>query len=253
MKKVLKGWLADNTVTTDNKTDKILLLESAGSVNLDSILEEMLKQDTGLRPETLRHSIDLYNRVLMDLILNGYSVNTGLFRAVAQLTGVIEGGVWNKEKNSIYVSFTQDKALREAIQETAVNILGEKANVMYILETEDKKTGRKDGSATAGRNFFVRGAMLKVVGEDESVGITLTSAAKAVTKLDDDMITINNPSSLTLLLPSDLAEGEYILTVTTQFASSGHLLKEPRSVSTQIWIGGKPSEGGGEEERPGEL
>lgn len=253
MKKVLKGWLADNTVTTDNKTDKILLLESAGSVNLDGILEEMLKQDTGLRPETLRHSIDLYNRVLMDLILNGYSVNTGLFRAVAQLTGVIEGGVWNKEKNSIYVSFTQDKALREAIQETAVNILGEKANVMYILETEDKKTGRKDGSATAGRNFFVRGAMLKVVGEDESVGITLTSAAKVVTKLDDDMITINNPSSLTLLLPSDLAEGEYILTVTTQFASSGHLLKEPRSVSTQIWIGGKPSEGGGEEERPGEL
>ena len=253
MKKVLKGWLADNTVTTDNKTDKILLLESAGSVNLDGILEEMLKQDTGLRPETLRHSIDLYNRVLMDLILNGYSVNTGLFRAVAQLTGVIEGGVWNKEKNSIYVSFTQDKALREAIQETAVNILGEKANVMYILETEDKKTGRKDGSATAGRNFFVRGAMLKVVGEDESVGITLTNAAKAVTKLDDDMITINNPSSLTLLLPSDLAEGEYILTVTTQFASSGHLLKEPRSVSTQIWIGGKPSEGGGEEERPGEL
>ena len=253
MKKVLKGWLADNTVTTDNKTDKILLLESAGSVNLDGILEEMLKQDTGLRPETLRHSIDLYNRVLMDLILNGYSVNTGLFRAVAQLTGVIEGGVWNKEKNSIYVSFTQDKALREAIQETAVNILGEKANVMYILETKDKKPGRKDGSATAGRNFFVRGAMLKVVGEDESVGITLTSAAKAVTKLDDDMITINNPSSLTLLLPSDLAEGEYILTVTTQFASSGHLLKEPRSVSTQIWIGGKPSEGGGEEERPGEL
>lgn len=63
----------------------------------------------------MRHSVTLYNRVLTDLILNGYSVNTGLFRAVAQLTGVIEGGVWNKEKNSIYVSFTQDKALREAI------------------------------------------------------------------------------------------------------------------------------------------
>ena len=30
MKKVLKGWLIDNSVTTDNKTDKILLLASAG-------------------------------------------------------------------------------------------------------------------------------------------------------------------------------------------------------------------------------
>ena len=243
MKKVLKGWLIDNSVTTDNKTDKILLLHSTGSLDLDDVLEEMQKQDTGLRPETMRHSVTLYNRVLTDLILNGYSVNTGLFRAVAQLTGVIEGGVWNKEKNSIYVSLTQDKALREAIAQTAVEILGEKSNIMYILETEDKKTGLKDGSATAGRNFFVRGAMLKVVGDE----------AKAVTKLTDDLITINNPSSLTLLLPADLAEGEYTLTVTTQFANSGHMLKTPRSVSTQIWIGGKPVDGGGDSESPDEI
>ena len=248
MKKVLKGWLIDNSVTTDNKTDKILLLHSTGSLDLDDVLEEMQKQDTGLRPEPLRHSVTLYNRVLTDLILNGYSVNTGLFRAVAQLTGVIEGGVWNKEKNSIYVSFTQDKALREAIAQTAVEILGEKSNIMYILETEDKKTGLKDGSATAGR-----GALLKVVGDDESVGVTLTNEAKAVTKLTDDLITINNPSSLTFLLPADLAEGEYTLTVMTQFANSGHMLKTPRSVSTQIWIGGKPADGGGDSESPDEV
>ena len=136
MKKVLKGWLIDNSVTTDNKTDKILLLASAGSLTLDDVLEEMYKQDTGLRPETMRHSVTLYHRIVMDLILNGYSVNTGLFRAVPQLKGVVEGGVWNKENNSIYVSFTQDKALREAIAKTVVEILGEKSNIMYILETE---------------------------------------------------------------------------------------------------------------------
>ena len=37
MKKVLKGWLIDNSVTTDNKTDKILLLASAGSLTLDDV------------------------------------------------------------------------------------------------------------------------------------------------------------------------------------------------------------------------
>lgn len=100
MRKVLQGWLVDNTVTTDNKNDKILILKSAGSLNLDDVIDEMLKQDTGLRIETLQHSISLYHRVLMDLVLNGYSVNTGLFRAVAQFTGVIDGGVWNKESNS---------------------------------------------------------------------------------------------------------------------------------------------------------
>ena len=253
MKKVLKGWLIDNSVTTDNKTDKILLLASARSLTLDDVLEEMYKQDTGLRPETLHHSVTLYHRVLMDLILNGYSVNTGLFRAVAQLTGVIEGGVWNKERNSIYVSLTQDKVLREEIAKTSVEILGEKSNIMYILETEDKKTGLKDGSATVGHNFFVRSAMLKVVGDDESVGVTLTNEAKAVTKLTDDLVTINNPSSLTLLLPADLAEGEYTLTVTTQYSAASRFLKTPRSVSTQIWIGGKPADGGGDSESPDEI
>lgn len=250
MKKILKAWLADNSVTTDNKTDKILILESAGSLTQQDIIDEMLKQDTGLRVETLRHSIDLYNRILMDLILTGYSVNTGLFRAVAQLTGVVEGGTWNKEKNSIYVRLTQDKGLREAIAETTVNILGEKADVMYILETQDIKTGRRDGSATAGRILKVVGNMLKKVGDNPAVGITLTNESGVVTKLPDDMLDTNNPKLLSILIPSDLPTGEYTLTVTTQY-SGPHLLKEPRSVSTQIWIGGRPKEG--DEERPGEL
>ena len=61
------------------------------------------------------------------------------------------------------------------------------------------------------------------------------------------------PSSLTLLLPADLAEGEYTLTVTTQYGSAGHILKTPRSVSTQIWVGGKPADGGGDSESPDEI
>ena len=133
-----------------------------------------------------------------------------------------------------------------------MEILGEKSNIMYILETEDRKTGLKDGSATAGHNFFVRGAMLKVVGDHESVGVTLTDSKGATTKLTDDQITINNPSSLTLLLPADLAEGEYTLTVTTQYSNS-YTLKVPRSISTPIWIGGKPADGGGGSESPDEV
>ena len=253
MQNTLKGWMADNTVTADNKDDKILLLESAGSVNLDKICEEMKNEDTGLRTETIVHVVTLFLRIVARFILNGYNVNTSLFRAVAQFTGVIEGGKWDPEKNSVYVSFIQDKMIREEIAKTTVNILGMKADVMYILETEDKKSKLKDGSATAGRNFFVRGSMLKVMGDDPSVGVTLTDEKGVVKKLEDDEIAINKPSELTLLIPADLTAGTYTLTVTTQYChGSRQLLKEPRSISTTIYIGGKPG-GGGEEERPGEL
>ena len=118
MKHTLKGWLVDNAVTIDDKEDKILMLESAGSLTMADIIEEMKKEDTGLRTETLEHALKLFNRVTTDLLLNGFAVNTGLFHAVPQFRGVIENGAWNPEKNSIYVSFTQDKELREAIAET---------------------------------------------------------------------------------------------------------------------------------------
>ncbi|MBP3517014.1 MAG: DUF4469 domain-containing protein [Parabacteroides sp.] len=253
MKHTLKGWLADNAVTADNTTDKILLLESAGAMNKEDILEKMFAANTGLQPETLRHVVDLYHRIVLDALLEGMQVNTGLFYGVAKFVGVVDGGKWNPEKNSVYVSLTQGQELRQGIAETAVSILGEKANVMYILETEDRKTKLKDGSATAGKNLFVRGAMLKVMGDDPSVGVTLTNDKGEVTKIDDDDITINKPSELTLLLPASLADGEYALTVTTQYSKGNVSLKSPRSASTQIWIGGKPTSGGDDEERPGEL
>lgn len=247
MQNTLKGWLADNTVTTDNKDDKILLLESAGNIGLEQVYNEMKEEDTGLRMETIVHVVTLFLRVVMHLILNGYSVNTGLFRAVAQFVGVIEKGQWDSKTNSVYVSFTQEKLLREAIAKTKVEILGTKANVMYILEVEDRKTGLKDGTATPGRNFFVRGSHLKVVGSDPAVGVTLTDSEGNITKLVDDEVSINKPSELTLLLPIGLKDDTYTLTVCTQYSQSAQLLKEPRSINTTIVVG-TPS--GGEDDRP---
>ncbi|WP_278625061.1 DNA-binding domain-containing protein [Parabacteroides gordonii] len=248
MLNTLKGWLADNSVTTDNKDDKILLLESSGKVGLEQIYKEMKEEDTGLRMETIVHVVTLFLRVVMRLILNGYSVNTGIFRAVAQFVGIVEKGQWNPATNSVYVSFTQEKLLREEIAKTKVEILGTKANVMYILEVEDRKTGLKDGTATPGRNFFVRGSHLKVVGSNPAVGVTLTDSTGNVTKLVDDELSINKPSELTLLLPAGLKDDTYTLTVCTQYSQSAQLLKEPRSVSTTIVVG-TPS-GGGEDDRP---
>lgn len=241
MKNTLKGWMVDNTVTADNKDDKILLLESAGSMNLTQIYDEMKAEDTGLRQETLVHVVTLYERIVARFLLNGYNVNTDLFHAVARFSGVIENGKWNPEKNSINIIFNQDKLIREEISNTDVKILGIKSDVMYILETEDKKTKLKDGTATAGRNFFVRGAMLKVAGNAPEVGVTFTSESGTVLKLEEDEIVTNKPSELTLLIPSTLADGTYTLTVTTQYGKS-QLLKTPRSVSTTVYIGGKPTD-----------
>lgn len=237
MANTLKGWLADNTVTAD-PNDKILVLESTGKADINKVYEEMLNEDTGLRKETIVHVTTLYERICARLLMNGWQLNTGLFYAVPRFTGVVEGGRWNPEKNSIYVVFNQDKVIREEIAKTNVHILGEKPDVMYILEVEDRKTGLKDGTLTPGRNFFVRGANLKVMGDKEGVGVSIANMeTKAVVKLDSDMIVTNKPSELTLLIPADLANGNYELSITTQFSNGKLLLKEPRTVTVSVHVG----------------
>lgn len=250
MANTLKVWMVPNSVTPDPK-DKIYILESTGKADQNKVFDEMQAEDTGLRRETIVHSVTLYNRICARLLMNGWQLNTGLFYAVPRLTGVVDGGRWNPDINNIYVAFTQDKVIREEIAQTNISILGEKGSVMYILETEDRKTGLKDGTVTPGRNIFVRGANLKVIGNDASVGVTLTNTqSKAVVKLDEDMITKNNPSELTLLIPADLADGDYLLTIRTQFGTSNHQLKEPREVSIDVHVGKGNGGGGGEDDRP---
>lgn len=95
MQNKLRGWLADNSLTVDPK-DRILVLESAGN---DDICKEMREEDTGLRQETIVHVVTLYECMVARFLMNGFSVNTGLFHAIPRFTGFIERGLWNPEKN----------------------------------------------------------------------------------------------------------------------------------------------------------
>lgn len=246
-KNLLKVWRADNTLTTDDKTDKIYSLESTRSVDQQFVLDRMAAKNPGLHRETMSASINLYHEVLSELVMNGYSVNTDLCRMVPQVKGLAEVGGWNPLKNSIYVSITQGKKLREEIKDTTVEILGDRQASIYVSGTMDAATRATNLSATAGRNFTLMGKNIKVVGTDPAVGITLTAAAGgATTKLAADMLVVNDPSKLIILLPAGLADGEYTLTITTQYTgSAGNLLKTPRSATQTIYIGEAPDNGGG--------
>lgn len=252
MPNVIKAWLADNPVTTDDKKDKMFLVETGQTYELDDVINEMHNEETGLRVETISHVVKLFIRIVIRLLLNGNKVNASLFYAVARLRGTAEKGQWNPLKNSIYVLLTQGAELREAIKETTVEILGEKSNVMYITEVEDRDTGLNDGTITPGRNAFIRGASLKVAGDDPSVGITLTPASGgSETKLAEKDITINSPTEMVIIVPSGLEDGTYTLTITTQYVKGSKLLKTPRSVSTTVYVGSASPGGNDDEEEDG--
>lgn len=243
----INGQLADNTVTTDNTEDMILIPVSIGSANEARILAEMKAEDSGLREETILHVLGLKKRVIKRLLMSGYSVNDGICYASVSFRGIIEGGQWNPAKNSIVVNFNPGADLREAIKNTSVNIIGEKGSAIYISGTADASTRAQDASATAGRAFTLTGGRLKVVGTDASVGITLTNSTGVVTPITEDLFVVNNPSKVTFIIPAGLADGTYELKLTTQYGGAAtKTLKTPRQVEKIIYIGTAPTGGGGQ-------
>lgn len=248
----INGQLADNTVTVDNKEDMILVPVSIGNANETRIIAEMKAEDSGLREETIRHVFELEKRVIKRLLMSGYSVNTGLYYASASFRGVIENSAWNPAKNSIVVNFNVGADLRNAIKNTTVSIIGEKGSAMYVAGVQDASTRAQDASATAGRAFTLTGGRLKVVGTNASVGITLTAQDGTETKITEDLFVVNDPSRVTFIIPSGLADGTYELKLTTQFSGSGStLLKTPHSAVKTIYIGKAP-DGGGSDSGSGE-
>ena len=216
----LEGWLVDNTVTVDDKSDKILEVHSKEGYTNKEIVDLMMKEITGLKRETLNHAVELYNRIITESLLNGHPVNTGLF--------------WNPEKNSIVINFQTGKNLREEITKTSVEILGEKADMMQVSDMWDLKSGLRDGTMSRGYGFGMKGRNLKVFGDDEAVGIYWVSELGLEEKLLDYQLTLNEPSELHFNVPQDLAEGNYTLRITTQYNRTTKGLKTPRSLEIAV-------------------
>lgn len=234
----INGQLTDNMFTVDNKEDMLLVPLRAGAADEERILSEMQAEDSGLHIEILRHVHSLEKRVVKRLLMSGYHVNNGLYHAAAAFRGIIDGGKWNPEKNSIVVNFNVGADLREAIRQTKVNIVGTKASPLYIGGMKDMATGAQNATATAGRAFTLVGQRLKIVGGDPAVGIALIASDGTETRVPADLYVTNMPTRVTFIIPAGLADGVYTLRLSTQYGSNSKtILKAPRSVEKTITIG----------------
>ena len=118
---------------------------------------------------------------------------------------------------------------------------------------------KTETAPTPGKNLTLTGRNIKVVGTDPSVGVTFTSVESPQTtvKVGPADITVNEPSRLIFVLPEEVTDGLWTVSVTTQAGSSNrHLVKEPRTyvLDTPLAVGTayqEPEEEGGGSTQPG--
>lgn len=225
----LRAWLRPNLLTKDDKSDFMAVPVSAGSLTVEDIIKELRAEGMEIKTETAHDIISRFNRVVSEKVLEGYSVNTGLVYMRPAIKGVFYDKSFDKDKHSVYVAMNQGTELRKATAETKVEILGEQASPMSLFNITDKATGNTDGTLTKGKNAEIKGTYIKVEGSDPKNGIIFKNLDNSQeTKLPMENIVLNEPSRLLILVPADLASGNYEVSVLTQYAKGGTQVKEPR-------------------------
>lgn len=230
MAKKLNAWLRKNLLTAD-VSDFSAVPVTVGSAGIDEIVNELVREGLELKRETVIDVITRFNRKTAEMAVSGYNVSTGLVHIRPAIKGAFYGKTWNPEVNSLVASISPGVALRTAIAETEVEILGEQPDMLEITSLTDTVTGATDGTLSKGRNAEIKGSYLKIAGDDPACGITFTNTATTkVTKLSPADIVLNEPSRLLILLPAALAAGKYELMIATQYTKNNTLLKQPRSI-----------------------
>lgn len=171
-----------------------------------------------------------------------------------QVEGVFDGerAPFEKGKHRLLVSFSMSKALREALDKLQISTRSASSGII-INNAEDSETHELNGAISSGGSLVINGVNLKVAGDNEQNGVFLTKKGGQPTRVRS--VIHNNPSQLTVLLPT-LEDGEYTLSVTTQYSTSSQLLRQPRTavLPVLLYVGEKPAGGGDDEdERPGGL
>ncbi|AZZ59562.1 DUF4469 domain-containing protein [Riemerella anatipestifer] len=235
----LKAWLRPNLLTKDDPNDFVAVPLLGDSLGITEIVEALKKEGMEIQTETAVDIITRFNRKASELVLNGYSVNTGLVYMRPAIKGVFYDKTWDKEKHSVYVNVNQGLDLRKAVADTKVEVLGEQSSPMSVFSITDKATGKADGTLTKGKNTEIKGTFIKIDGNDPKNGIVFKNLdTQQEVKLSAEHIVLNEPSRLLILVPIDLEAGNYELSITTQFTKGNTLLKDPRTenLSTPIVI-----------------
>lgn len=226
----IKANLYEN-VLTDDANDYLARVSSERTLNVKEICSSAVSRGgADVSASTMEHCMDLFLGEMGYLLSDGFSVNTGYFTATPLIKGVFNSPTekFSSDKHSVLFQFNQGATLRNMLSNISVEIMGVAESGISIAQVTDVKTGLVNDQITPNRNLRIKGSKLKVVGDNESIGIYFVNeTTNERIKVDPSDIVTNNPSELIIITP-ELTKGGYTLEVVSQYGVSV-MLKEPRT------------------------
>jgi hypothetical protein len=193
-------------------------------------------------PKVIEEGFTAACELIYYLAADGYKIKTPVFNLKIRLPGEYEGAETHLP-NGVHpeVRLQTANVLRNYIRDRVnVTFDGIDQSDGLIAEVRDEKTGLIDEVMTVGNLLDIRGYGLKIEGDDkyqDQVGLWFEDGEG--TSIKADIIAINEPRTIKLIVPFDLPQNVplYIKIVTQSSAKgSGVLLKDLREVRSEFTL-----------------
>lgn len=219
-------------VLTERKDDRFGRVVTTRSLNEDDLVKIAVTRRTDLSATTLKAALEILKQIAIEQISNGASVRFGLGYFNLTVNGVFIGdnACWDSSIHKLNVSVTPVAELREAVKGASVDVRGMSAGGLAINSLTDVASGEENKRLTPGGGVNLTGSKMRIEGKAIGVGISLINQENGdVIPIPMNAILINDPSKISFVAPASLPAGDYKLSLTTQYSSANHTLKETRT------------------------
>jgi hypothetical protein len=226
-----KLWLKLNRLTKDVDNDYVGEVSTTGKTLYNADVARMyVNSGSELQYETVLDVLERADRLRREKIQEGYSVQTGICHLSPRVKGNWIGAstAYDPATHKITLDISPTAAMRAALEEVGIEVLGIRDVSVYIGLVTDVTTGATDGTLTAGGQIIIAGERIKVepVGE-AGIGVFIVNGD---TSYQLTPLAVNRPKEIIAVLPA-VPPGEYKLHIDTRFSEGKILLNESRRLN----------------------
>lgn len=248
---ILNTDLYDNLLT-ERKGDYTAKPRITGTLYNTDIAARIVAARTEYQHGTILNILDMADSHKVQAIAEGKSVVDGVGQYLVNVQGAFEGekAQFEPGKHALGITYTMGKLLRETLKLVKVEVNGVAAVGPVINTVTDSTSKAINGQLSSGGALVLGGVNLKIQGDDPSIGVYLTPTTEGAAPMKAPVVIANSPSQVIVQMPT-LADGQYTVSLTTQYSGSRNV-KEPRTYTFPIiLIVGEG--GGGDSESPDEI
>lgn len=210
---------------TEGENDFSAIPLSLTNKKIEDIIAQITKPGSILKQTECVAVIHDFFRAISENLKEGTGFVSEYIRIQPRISGVFNGqdDQFDNQRHQKQISVSASGVLKNAIDKLKLEKVLPNARTPMIESVYDLKTQVLDDAISPGHMIEIRGSRLKVNMDEPDEGIYLiNNGSGAVSKLE--FVHRNLPSTLSALLPEELATGDYTIEVRTRLIGNSKLL-----------------------------